>query len=120
MQDFRNLDVWRKAHGLALAIYRATGSFPNDERFGLTSQLRRSSASVAANIAEGCGRGGDRDFARFLTIAMGSAGETEYHLLLAHDLGLLSDSDHTDLAAMVVDVKRMLASLIRTVKAARP
>jgi len=119
MQDFRNLDVWTKAHGLTLAIYRATRSFPSDERFGLTSQLRRSSASVAANIAEGCGRGGDRDFARFLTIAMGSAAETEYHLLLAHDLSLLTDSDRADLADMVVEVKRMLASLIRKVKSTR-
>ncbi|HEX6837928.1 MAG TPA: four helix bundle protein, partial [Polyangia bacterium] len=90
MQDFRDLKVWQRAHELTLAIYRATATFPSEERFGLTSQMRRSAASVPANIAEGRCRGSDADFGRFLRVALGSAAETEYHLILAGDLGLLT------------------------------
>lgn len=115
MQDFRRLHAWRKAHELVLAVYRATRQFPADELYGLTSQSRRSATSVAANIAEGCGRGGRRDFARFLRMAFGSASELEYHLLLAHDLHLLSDASYDDLTREVSEVKQMLASLIRRV-----
>ena len=78
MQDFRQLRVWQLAHELTLDVYRITKSFPKDEQYGLTSQLRRCSSSIAANIAEGCGRGSDSEFARFLQIAMGSACEFEY------------------------------------------
>ena len=119
MQDFRKLHAWRKAHELVLAVYRATRQFPADELYGLTSQSRRSATSVAANIAEGCGRGGKRDFARFLRMAFGSASELEYHLLLAHDLRLLSDVTHDSLSRQVSEVKQMLASLISKV-APRP
>ena len=112
MKDFRRLAVWQKAHQLALAVYRATSTFPKQELYGLTGQLRRSCASVPANIAEGCGRGGDAELARFLQIAMGSANETEYHLLLASDLGFLDVSTHEQLSEGVIEVKRMLASLI--------
>ena len=83
MQDFRQLKVWRKAHSLALAIYKGTVRFPRTELYGLTSQIRRACVSIPANIAEGCGRGGDPELGRFLQIAMGSASELEYHLLLA-------------------------------------
>ncbi|HMO84838.1 MAG TPA: four helix bundle protein [Lacipirellulaceae bacterium] len=89
MQDFRNLKVWEKSHALTLDVYRHSRGFPSDERFGLTSQLRRACSSVPANLAEGCTRGGDLDFARFVNIAAGSASETDYHLLLARDLGYL-------------------------------
>src|SRR5437588_7788522 len=89
MKDFTDLKVWAKAHKLTLAIYKETRSFPIDERFGLTSQIRRCSASIGANIAEGCGRYGDGDFGRFPSIAMGLASELQYHLLLAKDLELL-------------------------------
>jgi four helix bundle protein len=89
MKDFRDLVVWQKSHQLTLAAYRETMSFPSDERFGLTSQIRRSAASVPANIAEGCGRCGNGEFHRFLQVAMGSASEVEYHFLLAHDLKYL-------------------------------
>jgi four helix bundle protein len=89
MKDFRELNVWQKAHRQTLAAYAATASFPVEERFGLTSQIRRCSASIAANIAEGCGRRGNGEFHRFLQIAAGSASELEYHFLLAHDLGYL-------------------------------
>ena len=94
MQDFRKLSVWRKAHELTLAVYRATVSFPTEERFGLTSQIRRACASIPANLAEGTGRGGDMDFAMFCQMAMGSAAEVEYHLLLARDLGMLESQEY--------------------------
>ena len=92
MQDFRNLKVWEKAHTLTLNVYRATRNFPADERFGITSQLRRSCSSVSANVAEGCARSSDLDFARFVNLAAGSASETDYHLLLSRDLGYLSQT----------------------------
>ena len=97
MKDFRRLDVWQKAHRLTLEVYRLTKSFPLDERFGLTSQMRRCSASIAANIAEGCGRGSNAEFHRFLQMAMGSASELEYHLLLSRDLGYLAEIQHAPL-----------------------
>ncbi|MEX2158013.1 MAG: four helix bundle protein [Dehalococcoidia bacterium] len=118
MKDFRDLKVWEKAHELVLGVYRATATFPKEEQYGLTTQLRRCSSSIPANIAEGCGRS-EGDFGRFLQIAMGSASELEYHALLAHDLKLLNDASYDRLAADVTEVKRMLASLIKTVKADR-
>ena len=120
MRDFRGLKVWRRAHGVALDIYKATGPFPRGELFGLTSQMRRAAVSVAANIAEACGRTGEREFARFLNISLGSASELEYHLLLAHDLRLLPDPDHERLASEVTNIKRMLAGLIRTLRSKAP
>jgi four helix bundle protein len=119
MRDFRELRVWEKAHQIALAIYKATATFPKDELYGLTSQIRRSCVSIPANIAEGCGRSGDADFARFLQIAIGSASELEYHLLLARDLNLLNISDYERLASDVTEVKRMLTSFIQKLNADR-
>jgi four helix bundle protein len=83
MKDFRNLKVWEKAHGPTLAVYKASGRFPRQELFGLTSQMRRCSASIGANIAEGCGKLGNNEFHRYLQIASGSASELDYHFLLA-------------------------------------
>jgi four helix bundle protein len=111
--------VWEKAHHLTLAVYRATTAFPRDEVYGLTSQIRRSCASIPANIAEGCGREGDGELARFLQIAMGSASELEYHLLLARELDFLNSSDYEHLASEVTEVKRMLTSFIQKLKADR-
>lgn len=119
MKDFRELKVWEKAHRLALETYKATTTFPRDEIYGLTSQIRRSATSIPANIAEGCGRNGDAEFARFLQIAMGSASELEYHLLLARDLNLLNASNYNELANEVTDVKRMLTSFIQKLNADR-
>lgn len=116
MKDFRELKVWKKAHDLTLNIYRATEGLPREELYGLTSQLRRASASIPANIAEGYGRSGDTELARFLQIAMGSASELEYHLLLAHDLNFLPTPDYDRLATQTVEVKRMLTSLIKKLK----
>lgn len=119
MKDFRKLAVWRKSHQLTLDVYRATTEFPDIERFGITSQLRRSAASIAANIAEGCGRGSDADLGRFLQMAMGSASETEYHLLLAKDLGYLNDVTAQRLTTNTQEAKRMLASFLQKLKADR-
>lgn len=116
MKDFRKLAVWEKAHHLTLAIYRATVPFPKEEIYGLTSQIRRAAASIPANIAEGCGRDGDSELARFLQISMGSASELEYHLLLAHDLGFLPDPFYAQLDRDTTEVKRMLASFIQRLR----
>jgi four helix bundle protein len=117
MKDFRQLKVWEKSHQLALAIYKATKEFPKEELYALTSQIRRASMSIPTNIAEGCGRNTDAEFARFLQIAMGSASETEYQLLLSHDLGFLSKEQYDKLNSDVTEVKRMLASLLKTLRA---
>lgn len=110
MQDFRELKVWQKAHELTLAIYRATVDFPREELYGITRQIRRCAASVAANLAEGRCRQSDRDFGRFVGIALGSASETEYYLLLARDLGFIAPARYENLAQQVEEVKRMLTA----------
>ena len=117
MQSFRNLRVWENAQALTLDVYRCSRDVPRDELYGLTSQMRRSSASIGANIAEGSCRKGDAEFSRFLQMAMGSAGELEYHLLLAHDLTFLDIPNYERLADQTTEVKRMLATLIRKLKA---
>ena len=119
MQDFRDLKVWGKAHQLTLGVYKASATFPKDELYGLTSQIRRSSVSVPSNIAEGCGRSGDPEFARFVQIAMGSASELEYQLLLAHDLGFMNSTKHKTLENQVIEVKRMLSVLLQKLRAGR-
>lgn len=119
MQDFRNIVVWQKTHQLALSVYKVTAKFPKDELYGLTSQLRRAAASVPTNIAEGCARGGDAEFARFLQIAMGSASEVDYLLLLSKDLRYLDDVEHQALASQASEIKRMLSSFIQKLKGIR-
>src|SRR5437867_9600266 len=116
MQDFRSLKVWERAHALTMKVYRASAAFPRDEVFGLTAQLRRACASIPTNIAEGCGRGSDADFARFLHIAMGSASETDYELLLARDLGYLDAPWYDQLFEAISEVRRMLNALLQTVR----
>ena len=112
MKNFRDLQVWHKAHQLTLRCYEITSGFPKSEMYGLTTQIRRSTASIAANIAEGCGKRGNGEFQRFLGIAAGSASEVEYHLLLAKDLKFLEEQEYEPLDRAVVEIKRMLASLI--------
>lgn len=119
MKDFRELKVWQKAHQLTLAVYRITATFPRDELYGLTSQLRRACSSIAANLAEGCGRSGDAEFARYCSIAMGSASEVEYHLLLARDLKLIKPADYEELAPRATELKRMLTGLLQKLNADR-
>lgn len=120
MQDFRQLRVWQKAHALVFDAYRCTQRFPRHELHGLTAQPRRAALSVPANIAEGCGRSGAREFGRFLRMALGSASELEYHCLLAHDLAFLADSDFKRLTEGIVEVKRRLAGLVGKLGARGP
>ncbi len=112
MQDFKKLKIWEKSHQLTLAIYEATRKFPQDELYGLTSQIRRSCASIPANIAEACGRGGRTEFSRFLQVSMGSASELKFHLLLAHDLPFIEDAEYKKLESLAVEMKRKLSSFI--------
>lgn len=111
MRNYRDLQVWSKAHLLTLAAYKSTKGFPKEERYGLTSQIRRSVASIPANLAEGCGRRSDGEMARFVQIAMGSGAELSYHLLLARDLGLLENHDYNALNSGLTEVLRMLSAL---------
>jgi four helix bundle protein len=115
MRNFQDLKVWQKAHALTLDVYRTSRYFPTAELYGLTSQLRRSCVSIEANLAEGCGRRSERDFSRFLRIAMGSATESECHLLIARDLGFLPTSDFKRCSAALDDVKRMLHRLLERI-----
>jgi len=113
MRNYKDLKVWQKAHQMTLAVYATTGAFPREELYGLTSQLRRSAASVAANIAEGNGRRSEGEMCRFLQIARGSASEVEYHILLARDLHLLSEADFHRLSQESDELQRMLTALIQ-------
>jgi four helix bundle protein len=117
VQNFRNLKVWKRAHDLTLDVYSLTQSFPTEETFGLRSQMRRAAASIGINIAEGCGRRGDAEFGRYLQIAMGSASELEYAVLLARDLKLLPGPQASELEARVEEVKRMTTVLLRKLRA---
>jgi four helix bundle protein len=119
VQDFRKLAVWVRSHELTLRLYAYTVDFPREEIYGLVSQLRRAASSVPANITEGCGRGGRADMARFLQIALGSASELEYHLLLARDLNYLANAEYEDAAREVTEIKRMLTALARRVRLGR-
>lgn len=112
MQDFKQLKVWQKSHALVLRIYAATVVFPEHERFGITSQMRRAAASVPANIAEGCARAGRAEFCQFLHVSAGSASELEYFLLLARDLRLFTEKQHAALHASLYEIRRMLTGLI--------
>lgn len=120
MQDFRKLLVWEEAHQLTLAVYKSTKHFPNDELYGLRGQLRRAASSIPSNIAEGCGRGTDADFARFVQIALGSASELGYHLLLTHDLNYLNKTIYLQLITQNNCIMRMLNGLLKKLKANSP
>lgn len=117
VKDFRQLKVWEKSHQLALALYQVTALFPKDETYGLTSQIRRAASSIPSNLAEGCGRDGDVELARFCRIARGSASELEYHLLLARDLKLIQPSDYKQLAEQTTEIKRMLTVFVQKLSA---
>ena len=107
-REYRKLDVWKEAHQNVLKVYRATATFPADERFGLTSQLRRASSSVPTNLAEGCGRDSKRDLLRFVRIAQGSNAETEYLIQLAHELGFLDRDTAVSLHRRIAKAGKML------------
>ena len=112
MQNFRKLKVWEKSHQLVLAVYMETQNFPREEKFGITSQLRRAASSVPANIAEGCGRAGGDDTTRFFQIALGSACETDYFLLLSKDLNYIDKERFEQMTNQSEEVQRMLRALI--------
>jgi four helix bundle protein len=113
MHNYERLDVWARSYRFALAVYEGTVSWPGDERFGLSSQVRRASVSIAANIAEGSSESSPRGFARYLRIAFGSACEVETHLRLASDLGYSEKHRHEHLCSEIDGIKRMLVSLLR-------
>jgi four helix bundle protein len=117
MKDYRSLKIWLSSHALTLIVYRLTKSFPKDELFGLTSQIRRSSSSIPANIAEGCGRDGDAELKRFLNIALGSACELDYHIFLAGELGYLEKTAADNLGHEILQLRRMLGAFIKKLKA---
>lgn len=119
MRDFRSIQAWGKSHELALAIYKASSSFPAEERFGLISQIRRSGVSIPSNIAEGCGRLTTAELSQFFVIAMSSASELEYQLFLAFELNYLAESDSRALNSRVVEVKKMLSTYIKRIHASR-
>jgi four helix bundle protein len=117
MRDFRELLVWQKSHSLTLQVYLATQSFPREEQFSLTNQMRRSAVSIGSNIAEGCGRDGQVELARFCRIALGSASELEYQMLLARDLEFLSAEKHATLGQNVIEIKKMLTAFVQKLTA---
>lgn len=116
MREFRKLKVWEKAHGLVLKTYRSTNHYPREELYGLVNQMRRASVSIAANIAEGCVKNTDLEFARFLNISMGSASELEYYFLLSYDLKLLNLDEYEELSGDVKEVKMMLTSFMQRLR----
>jgi four helix bundle protein len=117
--DFRQLAVWQKSHALTLKVYAATSAFPASERYSLTDQLGRSASSIPSNIAEGCGRNGDPELARFLRISLGSASELEYQLLLAHDLSYLPEEGYASLSKDIAEIKKMIPALINSLSRRR-
>ena len=112
MRNFRKYQVWELGHQITLDVYKLSKQFPKDEQYGLTSQMRRASSSVPANIAEGCGRESEAEFKRFLVIANGSATELEYFLILVKDLKLVSEENVEAHIAKVDQLKRSLNKLI--------
>ena len=108
MADFTKYRVWLSAHALVLDLYRSTSSFPREEQYDLVRQIRRSASSIPTNLAEGIGKRGDKEKARFANIAIGSAYELEYQLLLARDLGYLTTSEHNALSSTLITVRKML------------
>ncbi|WAC11714.1 four helix bundle protein [Dyadobacter pollutisoli] len=116
MQNYQELKVWQKSHRFVLEVYQITNIFPKNETFGLVSQMRRSSVSIAANLAEGCGKKGALDIANFFQISLGSLHETEYYLLLSKDLQYITNEIFELRNLEIKEIKAMLVSLIKTVR----
>lgn len=117
VNDYREIKVWQRSHLLTLELYRLTKRFPKEELFGLTGQIRRAASSIPANIAEGCGRDGDAELKRFTTIALGSACELDYFVLLAGELDYIGSADAAKLSTEILEIRRMLGSFIEKLKA---
>ena len=116
MRDFKKYLVWQKSHQVTLEIYKLTRSFPKEEMFALTSQMKRSSSSIPTNIAEGCGRSSDKDFCRFLYISCGSANELEYQIILSIALQFINSEDGENLLSQIEEIKKMLNGLSMKVR----
>jgi four helix bundle protein len=116
MRNYRDLQVWNKAHRLTLDLYRLTKDFPRDEQYGLTNQLRRSALSIGSNLAEGCGRRTSTELARFVRIAMGSASELDYQILVSRDLGFMKDEDFNASISSLTEVRKMLFAFLSSVE----
>jgi four helix bundle protein len=117
MQDFTQLKVWQKAHSFTVNLYKMTADFPSEEKFGLTNQIRRASVSVESNLAEGCGRNGDKEFSRFVDLAQGSAYEVRCQLFIASDLGYLSVDKFDLLMSKIDEISRMMITFQKKLKA---
>ncbi len=115
LRDFKKLDIWLEAHQLALKVYKETRSFPKEEIYGVTSQLRRAVVSIPNNIAEGCGRKSKKELYNFLNISMGSSSEVEYLLLLAHDLNYLQN-EYFELNQLLVKLRKMLNTFMQQIQ----
>ena len=120
MSDYKKLKVWQESHNFTIDIYNITKNFPNNENYGLTSQIRRSASSIPTNIVEGCGQLNNGNLVRFLGIAQGSAFETEYQLLLAKDLGYVNEAEYNNLIKKIKSIIRMLIALIRSLQNLKP
>jgi four helix bundle protein len=116
MRNYRDLQVWKKAHDLTLELYRVSQRFPRKEMYGITGQLRRAAVSIGANLAEGCGRRTSNELARFVRVAMGSASELDYHILLCRDIGLMSSDAFSISTAKLTEVRKMLTSFLQSVE----
>lgn len=116
MRDHKKLRAFDLADQLAVSIYKSTGSFPNAEMFGLTSQLRRAGVSIASNIVEGCARFSEMDYLHFLNIAYGSAREVEYQVGLAHRLGFMEEANQNELQTLATETAKVLNGLIRSLR----
>ncbi len=119
MRNYEDLEVWQKAHALTVKLYRITECFPRSEMFGLTSQIRRAAGSIGANLAEGCGRWGDAELARYVQIAMGSASELQNHLRLTKDLGFLSPAEYADTTKDLTSIRQMLTAFLQALRGVR-
>ena len=119
INDYRDLLVWQKGLGLAKQIYQLTQSFPNEERYGLTTQIRRAAVSIPSNIAEGQARSGKKEFIQFLYFARGSLAEIDTQCLIAKDLGYVSEKQYEDIYTTIDELKRMLYSLVNKLGGSR-
>ena len=111
MRDFKKYDIWQLSHNITLKIYKITTSFPKEETYGITSQIRRSCASIPTNISEGCGRNSEKEFNQFLNIALGSACETEYLLILSKDLNYINSEIFNELENTINNIKSKIYKL---------
>ncbi len=116
MQNYKDLKVWEKAHHFTLTVYEASKAFPKEEIYSLTNQLRRAASSIPANIAEGCGKNSQAEFAHYLNIALGSANESEYFLILSKDLKYLKQQDFDSLFIVINEIKAMLIAFVSKVR----